>query len=101
MVLVPALLVCKQPDLGTALVFGAVLFPMLFWAGCIVLSRVIRGKNTGFGQFMMNVLRNQKKDLVESAVITTIYHGKITNIDQKGGTLPQLVFGQKYTYNGE
>ena len=33
LVLLPALLVYKQPDLGTALVFGAVLFPMLFWAG--------------------------------------------------------------------
>ena len=33
LVLIPALLVYKQPDLGTALVFGAVLFPMLFWAG--------------------------------------------------------------------
>ena len=32
-VLIPGLLVFKQPDLGTALVFGAVLFPMLYWAG--------------------------------------------------------------------
>jgi len=32
-VLFPALLVFKQPDLGTALVFGAVLFPMLYWSG--------------------------------------------------------------------
>ncbi|MEE2753571.1 MAG: rod shape-determining protein RodA [Candidatus Latescibacterota bacterium] len=32
-VLLPALLVFKQPDLGTALVFGAVLFPMLYWSG--------------------------------------------------------------------
>ena len=32
-VLLPALLVYKQPDLGTSLVFGAVLFPMLYWAG--------------------------------------------------------------------
>ncbi|NNE08336.1 MAG: rod shape-determining protein RodA [Gemmatimonadetes bacterium] len=30
---VPFLLVLKQPDLGTALVFGAILVPMLFWAG--------------------------------------------------------------------
>ncbi|MBK34288.1 MAG: rod shape-determining protein RodA [Gemmatimonadetes bacterium] len=33
LVLLPAALVYKQPDLGTALVFGAVLFPMLYWAG--------------------------------------------------------------------
>jgi len=33
LVLIPGLLVFKQPDLGTALVFGAVLFPMLYWAG--------------------------------------------------------------------
>ncbi len=33
LVLLPAVLVYKQPDLGTALVFGAVLFPMLYWAG--------------------------------------------------------------------
>jgi rod shape determining protein RodA len=32
-VLLPTLLVLKQPDLGTALVFGAVLFPMLYWSG--------------------------------------------------------------------
>ena len=32
-VLLPGLLVFKQPDLGTALVFGAVLFPMLYWTG--------------------------------------------------------------------
>ncbi|HVH10451.1 MAG TPA: rod shape-determining protein RodA [Gemmatimonadales bacterium] len=30
---VPALLVAKQPDLGSALVFIAILFTMLFWAG--------------------------------------------------------------------
>ncbi len=31
--LVPFLLVMKQPDLGTALVFPALLFPMLYWRG--------------------------------------------------------------------
>jgi rod shape determining protein RodA len=30
---VPALLVLKQPDLGSALVFGGVLFAMLYWTG--------------------------------------------------------------------
>lgn len=30
---VPFLLVLKQPDLGSALVFGGILFAMLFWAG--------------------------------------------------------------------
>ena len=30
---VPALLVLKQPDLGSALVFGGILFAMLYWAG--------------------------------------------------------------------
>ena len=29
----PLMLVARQPDLGTALVFGAVLLPMLFWRG--------------------------------------------------------------------
>jgi rod shape determining protein RodA len=29
---VPAILVLKQPDLGSALVFGGILFAMLFWA---------------------------------------------------------------------
>src|SRR5216683_360168 len=29
----PALLVAKQPDLGSAIVFVAILFAMLFWAG--------------------------------------------------------------------
>ncbi|HEU5153731.1 MAG TPA: rod shape-determining protein RodA [Gemmatimonadales bacterium] len=30
---VPALLVLKQPDLGSALVFGGILFAMLYWVG--------------------------------------------------------------------
>ena len=33
LILLPMGLVRKQPDLGTALVFGAILFPMLYWAG--------------------------------------------------------------------
>ncbi len=32
-VLVPMALVVKQPDLGTAMVLGGVLIPMLYWAG--------------------------------------------------------------------
>jgi rod shape determining protein RodA len=32
-VLAPAALVAAQPDLGSALVFGGILFAMLFWAG--------------------------------------------------------------------
>ena len=31
--LVPVFLVARQPDLGTAISFGAALFPMLYWAG--------------------------------------------------------------------
>ena len=31
--LVPALLVLKQPDLGSAIVFAGILFSMLYWAG--------------------------------------------------------------------
>jgi len=33
LVAVPMVLVSRQPDLGTAMVFGATLFPMLYWAG--------------------------------------------------------------------
>jgi len=33
LVLLPFLLIAKQPDLGTALVFLAVILPVLFWAG--------------------------------------------------------------------
>lgn len=33
LVLLPAVLVFRQPDLGTALVFTSVLLPMLYWAG--------------------------------------------------------------------
>jgi len=33
LVAVPMILVARQPDLGTAIVFGATLFPMLYWAG--------------------------------------------------------------------
>lgn len=32
-ILFPLLLVLKQPDLGTSMIFCALLFPMLFWAG--------------------------------------------------------------------
>ncbi len=32
LVLVPAAIVFKQPDLGTAMVFSVILFPLLFWA---------------------------------------------------------------------
>lgn len=32
-ILLPALLIAKQPDLGTALVFVALIIPLLFWAG--------------------------------------------------------------------
>jgi len=32
-VFVPMVLILKQPDLGTALVFFAIFFPMLYWAG--------------------------------------------------------------------
>ncbi|MCK4548367.1 MAG: rod shape-determining protein RodA [Candidatus Eisenbacteria sp.] len=32
-VAVPMILVARQPDLGTAMVFGAILFPLLYWAG--------------------------------------------------------------------
>jgi len=32
-VCLPTILVFKQPDLGTALVFGATILPMLFWSG--------------------------------------------------------------------
>lgn len=35
--LLPALLIVKQPDLGTALVFPAVLISMLFWSGVPIL----------------------------------------------------------------
>lgn len=33
LIILPALLVIKQPDLGTALVFCALILPMFFWAG--------------------------------------------------------------------
>ena len=33
LILVPIALIVRQPDLGTAISFGAPLFPMLYWAG--------------------------------------------------------------------
>lgn len=33
LIIIPAFLVFKQPDLGTSLTFGAVYFGMIFWAG--------------------------------------------------------------------
>ncbi len=41
--MVPAALVAVQPDLGSALVFGGVLFAMLFWAGVRVPLLVLLG----------------------------------------------------------
>jgi rod shape determining protein RodA len=38
---VPALLVLKQPDLGSAIVFAGILFAMLFWAGVRVRMLVL------------------------------------------------------------
>lgn len=38
---VPAILVFKQPDLGTSLVFGAVLLGMTFWAGASICDLLI------------------------------------------------------------
>lgn len=40
---VPAALVAVQPDLGSALVFGGVLFAMLFWAGVRIPLLVLLG----------------------------------------------------------
>jgi len=37
-ILVPFMFVVKQPDLGTALVFGAMSLPMFFWAGMTLLE---------------------------------------------------------------
>src|SRR5207244_12580440 len=40
---VPTLLVAKQPDLGSAMVFIAILFTMLYWAGTKVSLLVLLG----------------------------------------------------------
>jgi rod shape determining protein RodA len=40
LVLIPMLLVLKEPDLGTSLVFAAIAFPMLYWAGVPLLTLV-------------------------------------------------------------
>ncbi|MFC2075656.1 rod shape-determining protein RodA [candidate division KSB1 bacterium] len=39
-VLIPMLMVLQQPDLGTSLVFAALAFPMLYWAGVPLLALV-------------------------------------------------------------
>lgn len=38
LILIPFLLVLKQPDLGTALVFCVMVFPMFYWAGMSLLE---------------------------------------------------------------
>ncbi len=54
-VLIPVALILAQPDLGTALVFFAMLLPVLFWAGaphfivCALLAPVIVGAGALFG----------------------------------------------------
>lgn len=40
-IIVPAILVFKQPDLGTSLTFGAVYFGMLFWAGAGLMDLLV------------------------------------------------------------
>jgi rod shape determining protein RodA len=40
-ILVPAVLVFKQPDLGTSLTFGAIFLGMSFWAGATILDLLI------------------------------------------------------------
>lgn len=40
-ILLPALLVFKQPDLGTSLTFGAIFLGMSFWAGATLLDLLI------------------------------------------------------------
>lgn len=40
-ILLPAILVFKQPDLGTSLTFGAIFLGMSFWAGATLLDLVI------------------------------------------------------------
>ncbi len=37
-IIVPFLLVLNQPDLGTALVFGAIAIPMLYWSGLSIVE---------------------------------------------------------------
>jgi rod shape determining protein RodA len=41
LIAVPAVLVFKQPDLGTSLTFGAVFFGMTFWAGAGLLDLLV------------------------------------------------------------
>lgn len=58
-VIVPVLLVMKQPDLGTALVFPALLLPMLYWRGLdegamiLFLSPVVSAFLTIFSQSVL------------------------------------------------
>ncbi|MBY0357333.1 MAG: rod shape-determining protein RodA [Candidatus Obscuribacterales bacterium] len=40
-ILIPAILVFKQPDLGTSLTFGAVYFGMCFWAGAGITDIIV------------------------------------------------------------
>ena len=40
-IVVPAVLVFKQPDLGTSLTFGAVYFGMLFWSGAGIMDLLV------------------------------------------------------------
>jgi rod shape determining protein RodA len=58
-VIVPVLLVARQPDLGTALVFPALLLPMLYWRGLdegamiLFLSPVVSAFLTIFSQSVL------------------------------------------------
>jgi rod shape determining protein RodA len=63
---VPMLLVLRQPDLGTAMVFGGVLLASLFWAGTPpgllfllispMIAQILGGSNVLFAIYMLSLL---------------------------------------------
>jgi len=58
-VLPPVVLILKQPDLGTALVFFAILIPMLFWRG-LRLGHILLLGSPGIGFLMHLYLRTEQ-----------------------------------------
>jgi cell division protein FtsW (lipid II flippase) len=58
-VLLPVALILKQPDLGTALVFLAILIPMLFWHG-LKLGHIVLLGSPAVGFLMHLYLRTQE-----------------------------------------
>lgn len=100
LVLLPAALVFKQPDLSTALVFGAVLFPMLYWAG-------LRPVNIFFiispGLSLVCAFHHWSLGLLYLALIAVVFHARprLSTIAVLGAVNLAVAIGAPYIWDNK